>query len=122
MTSTLSEPGRHVEFVGRALGDADRGAAELGQRLHVELLGHHEALAVIEIDAGILQAEPGIALERDGGVAHQHVDLARLQSKKALLGGERHVLGLGRIAQHGGGDGVAEVDVEARPFALAVGQ
>ena len=28
----------------------------------LELLGHHEALAVIEIDAGVLEAEPGIAL------------------------------------------------------------
>jgi hypothetical protein len=120
--AAAAEPARHVEFVGRALGDADRGAAQLGQALHVQLLGHHEALAVIEIDAGILQAEPGIALQRDGRVAHQHVDLAGLQRQEALLGGERHVLGLGRIAQHGGGDGIAQVDVEAGPLALAVGQ
>ena len=117
-----AEVARHVEFVRRALGDADRGAAELGQRLHVALLGDHEALAVVEIDAGVLDAKPGIALERDGRVAHQHVDLARLQGEEALLRGERHELGLGRIAQHGGGDRSAHIDVETLPLALAVGQ
>ena len=54
-------------------------------------------------------------------VARQHVDLARLQRGEALLRGERHELDLVGVAEDRRGDGAAEVDVEARPLALAVG-
>ena len=47
-------------------------------------------------------------------------DLAGLQRGEALLRIERHVLDLLGVLEHGRGDGATEVDVETRPFALAV--
>ena len=92
-------------------------------RLHIrELLAvDHEALAVIIHDAGKLEAERGIAAHRPGGVARQDVDFTRLQRREALLGGQRRELHLRRIAENGGGDGAAEIDVHAGPVVLLVG-
>jgi len=53
--------------------------------------------------------------------ARQDVDLAGLQRGEALLGVQRHVLDLAAVAQHGRCDGLADVDVQAGPVALAVG-
>ena len=64
-----------------------------------ELLVHHEALAVVVGDGREIEAERGVALERDRGVVRQQVDLARLQRGEALLRGQRHVLDLLRIAE-----------------------
>ena len=83
-------------------------------------LAYHEALAVIVVDAGEVEAERGVAADRPGRVARQHVDLARLQRGEAVLGGERRELDLGRVAEDRRRDGAAIVDVEARPFALVV--
>ena len=110
-----------VELGGGAGLHADRGAVQLLGALHAELLVHHEALAVIVVDAGEVEAERGVARQRPGRGAGQQVDLARLQRGEALLGGGRHVLDLVGIAEDRGGDGAAGVDVEARPLALAVG-
>ena len=52
----------------------------------------------------------------------QHVDFARLQGGEAVLGRQRHELDLVGVVEDGGGDGAADVDVEAGPFALRVGQ
>ena len=101
--------------------DADRGAVQLLGALHAELLAHHEALAVIVIDGGEIEAERGVARQRDGRVARQDIDLARLQRGEALLGGRRHVFDLLRVAEEGGRHGPADVDVETDPLALAVG-
>jgi hypothetical protein len=68
-----------------------------------------------------VQAQRGVARERVRGVARQDVDLARLQRGEALLRGERHVLDLGASSEDRRGDGLAHVDVEAGPVALAVG-
>ena len=109
-----------VELGGRAGSHADRGAAQLLGALHAELLRHQEALAVVVVDAGEIEAERGVARQRPGRVADQHVDLARLHGGEALLGGERRVLHLVRVAEDRRGDGAADVDREAFPFALAV--
>ena len=101
---------------------ADRGAVQLLGALHAELLVHQEALAVIVGDGGEIEAERGVARQRDGRVVGQDVDLARLQRGEALLGGERHVFHLLGIAEDGGRNRPADVDVEADPLALAVGQ
>ena len=74
--------------------------------------GDHEALAVIEHDRREIEAELGVALQRVGRVARQHVDFARLQRREALLRGQRHVFDLLGIAEHGGGDRLADIDVE----------
>jgi len=44
-----------------------------------------------------------IAVQGVGGVAGQHIDLARLQSGETLLSGQGHVFDFGGIAQHGCG-------------------
>ena len=111
-----------VQF-GRGAGlHADRGAGKLQRGVHArQLLGvDHEALAVIIGDAGEVEAERGVAVDRPGGVARQDVDFARLQRGEAVLGGERRELHLGAVAEDRGGDRAAEIDVEAGPFALVV--
>ena len=111
-----------VELGGGAGLDADRGAVQLLGALHAELLVHHEALAVIVVDAGEVEAERGVARQRAGRGARQEIDLARLQRGEALLRRRRHVLDLLGVAEDGRGDGAADVDIEADPLALAVGQ
>ena len=110
-----------VEFGGGALLNADRRAVELERGIDAELLAHYEALPVIEIDAGEEHAG-GFARQRPGGVAHQHVDFARRQDGRAVLGVDRQELDLVGIVEDGGRDRPAFVDVEPLPDALIVGQ
>jgi hypothetical protein len=44
-----------------------------------------------------------------------------LQRGEALLGGERRIANFLRIAQQGGGDRAAQIDVDAAPFSVAIG-
>ena len=111
-----------VQLGGGALLHADRGVAELERRIHLQRLAHHEALAVVVVDAGEVQAERGVARRGPGGVAGQHVDLARLQRGEAVLRGQRHELDLGRIVEDRRRQRLAEIDVEAGPAALRVRQ
>ena len=82
---------------------------------------HHEALAVIIVGADEGQPEIGLARHGPGRVAREEVDLARLERVEAVGGRQRHVLDLVGVAEDGGGDRTAEVDVEARPLAGGVG-
>ena len=108
--------------LGRGAGlHADAGAGQLLGARHVELLRHHEALAVVVGGGREVEAELGVAGQRPGGVARQQVDLARLQGREALLGVERHELHLVAVAEQGGSNGAADVDVEADPLAGRVG-
>src|SRR5690606_36602598 len=116
----LAEIVGQVELGRGARLHADGRAAQLPGRLHAELLVHDEALAVIEVDARLAQAERHVAHQRLGRVAGQHVDLARLQGDEALLRGGRRVPDPGGIAEDGGGNAAAEVDVDAAPVALLV--
>ena len=87
-----------------------------------ELLADHEALAVEVVDRREVEAELRVARHRRGRVAGQDVHLARLERGEAVLGGERNEANLGRVVEDGGRDGAAEIDVEAGPVALRVGQ
>ena len=118
----LAEIVREVEFGGGAGLHADGGAVQFPGALDAALGRHHEALAIVEIDAGDVEAERGVAQQGLRGVARDDIDLARLQGDETLLRGGRRVLGLLRIAEQGGGNGAAEIDVEPRPLALAVGE
>ena len=77
--------------------------------------GHHERLAVVVEYRRELESEDYLAGQGPGGVAHQQVDLAFFQRRKACGGHERHECDLVRVPQHGRGHGTAEVDVEAQP-------
>src|SRR4029450_12624479 len=107
-----------VELGGGAGAYADRSTIELLGALHAELLVHHEALAVVVVDAGEVEAERGVAGQRVGRGAGQHVDFARLQGGEALLRGGWHILDLVGVAEEGRSDGAAGIDVEPRPLAL----
>ena len=63
---------------------------------------------------------PAVARQRVGRVGDQEVDLACLQGRETLRRRERDEFHLVGVAQDGGGHGTADVDGEARPFALAV--
>ena len=80
----LEEVGE-VQLGGGAGLDADRGAVELGGRGDAELLRHHEALAVVVVHPGEGELQVGVAGEGPGGVAREHVDLARGQRGEARL-------------------------------------
>ena len=113
---------REVELGRRALLHAHGRAVELTRRLDLELLGHDEALAIVIVDGRALEAELRLARGRPGGIAGEHVDVARLQRREAVLGGERDELYLVRIVEDRGRDRAAEVDVEPGPGALRIRQ
>ena len=110
-----------VELGGRAGLHADGGAVELLGRLHAERLLHHEALAVVVVDAGEGQAQRAVAASVQVVLRTRtsiSPDCSAVKRSLAVVGDE---LDLGGIAEHGGGDRPAVVDVEARPVALVVG-
>ncbi len=111
-----------VELAGCALLHAHGGVVELERRADFEGPAHHEALAVVERDGGEIEPERGVARQGPGGVARQHVDLAGLQRGETILRRQRHELDFGRIVENRRRDGAAEIDVEAGPIALRIGQ
>jgi len=110
-----------VELGGGALLHTDRRVIELKCGGDLERLMHHEALPVVVIDCGEIDPELGVARHGPCGIARQHVDLARLQRGETVCGGQRHELDLGWVVKDRGGDGAAEIDVEAGPVALRIG-
>ena len=100
---------------------ADRRAAKLLGRRDPKLFRDNEALSVIVIDADEGELQIDVAAEGPGGVARQHVNLARAQCGEAGLAGQAGVFDLCRIAQHGGGDGAAQIHIETSPDPLVVG-
>ena len=111
---------REIELGRRAGLHAHARAVELHRRCHAQFGGHKERLAVIEDDRTEIETHRSVARERDGGVAAEHIHLARLQGDETLLGAERTVgHGVG-VAEHRGGDGAADIDIEARPVPLRV--
>ena len=111
-----------VKLAGGALLYAHRGVVELQRRAHLQRFTHHEALTVVEVDGGEVEPERGVARQRPGRIARQHVDLAGLQGGEAILRGQRHELDLGRIVEDRRGDGAAKINVETGPIALRIGQ
>src|SRR5690606_18197425 len=88
---------------------------------YAELLVHQEALAVVVGHAGEVEAHGRVTRAGPGGVARQHVDIAGLQRGEALLGGQRAVLDLGGIAEHGSSHRTAHVHVDAHVVAFGIG-
>src|SRR5205807_4918563 len=105
---------------GRAGRDADGSPVEVLGLLGAGLRAHHEGLAFVEIDALEIDPERRIAGECDGRVARQQVDLARLEHRPSLLHRGRRVFDLAGVAQHGGRDRAAVIDVDAAPLALSL--
>jgi hypothetical protein len=61
-----------------------------------------------------------VARQRVGRIGDQQVDLAGLQGWEALRGRKGNVFHLVGVAQDCGSHGAADVDSQARPFALTV--
>ena len=101
-----------VELGGGARLDADGGRGELRPRRDAQRGADHDRLAVIERGRRE-QAPRRVAADGAGRVADEDVDLARLEGRAALLGGQGAELDLRGVTQHGGRDGPAEVDIEA---------
>ncbi|MNE32298.1 hypothetical protein D3C80_1259040 [compost metagenome] len=110
-----------VQLGGGTGLDAHGGAVEFLGTGHPELLVNQEALAVVIVGAGEVQAQTGVARTGPGGVARQHIDFAGLQRGEALLGSQRAVFDLGRIAKQGSSHCAAYIDVEAEIIALFIG-
>jgi len=102
-----------VQLGRRALLHADRRAVQVLQLGDVGVLGHHDALAIIERGSDEVAAVVGVARQRPGGVADEHVNLAALQGRKALFGGQRAILHLAHVVEDRRRQGLAEVNVEA---------
>src|SRR5262245_20828297 len=100
-----------IEFGGGSRLHADGGAIELLGRFYPNRLFHHEALAIVIVDAPENETQRAVTRDGPGRVADQHVDLAPLQGGDALLGGGGYVFDLARIAKYRGRDGFAVVDV-----------
>ena len=108
-------------FLGGGAGLHANGLAlELLGALDLALDWNHETLAVIVGDHGLVQTQRAVAGQREGGVAREHVDLARLQGGETLLRIERHVLDLAGIAQNSGSNGLAHVHIQTRPIAAGI--
>src|SRR5262249_4819231 len=81
---------REVELCRRALLHADGCAVELKCGIHLQRLSHHEALTVIVIDTGKVEAERSVSRRRPGRIASQDIDLTRLQCGETILGRQGH--------------------------------
>jgi len=77
-------------------------------------------LAVVEVHAGEVETQRGIAGGGPGGVTGQNIDFARLQCGKALDGVQGDIVNGVGIAQYGSGDGTTYVNIETLPFAAIV--
>ena len=110
-----------IEFGRGALLHADRGAVELQRAVDAEFLAHDESLAVVIVDAGEEHAA-GLARHRPGRISDQHVDLAGGEDRRPVLGVDRQIFDLFRIAEDRRGEGAAFVDVEPLVDAMIVGQ
>jgi hypothetical protein len=82
---------------------------------------HHEALAIVVGNGCLMQAQRCVAGQGEGGVARQNVDFTRLQGGETRLRVQRYVLHFFAIAQHGGSNGTAHINIQSSPLAGGVG-
>ena len=80
--------------------------------------GTMKRLPVVKDRRDVAGAVAGVAPHGPVGVAGDEIDVAGLQLGEARIAGQRAELELAGIAEDRGGDGAAEIDVEAGPEAL----
>ena len=118
--AALAEEVGDVELARGAALDADGGAVEIGRLLDADILAHQDALSVIEDGRAEMETELEGARDGDGDARKQHVELACLKRRQALLRRGRGELDLLRIAEHGDGERAAVVDEKALPAAAGI--
>ena len=110
-----------IVLVGRARLRADLHVSQFERRHDGGFARHEEALPVVVGNARELQPQRGLTTHGPGGVSGEDVDLALLQRIETGFGRQRLEADLVRVVENRGGDGAAEVDIEAAPLAGRVG-
>jgi hypothetical protein len=110
-----------VEYRRRPLLHANLAVVEVERGIDVARARHHEALAVIIGDSREIEIVVGLARHAPCRVTREDVDLAALQFLEAFAGVERDEFRLLGVVEDRRGHRAAEVDVEAGPVALVVG-
>ena len=111
-----------VQFGGGAGLDADGGTIQFLGRRHAQLFLHHEALTVVIVDGDEIELQVVVARKGPGRIADQQVNLARRQRGKPGFAGGRHIFHLGLVAQNGGSQRLAQIDVKALIVAFGIGR
>ena len=110
-----------VELRRRAGLHANPAAVEVKRGIDVARLRQHEPLAVVIGDRREIKIVILLARHAPCRVAREDVDLAALQLLEPLVGVERDEPRLGRIVEDRRRHRTTEIDVEAGPVALLVG-
>ena len=110
-----------VELRGRSILDADLAVIEVERRVDLAGRGQHEPFTVIVGDGRKIQIVVCLARHAPCRVTRENIDLAALQFLEALIGVERNELCLLRIVEDRRRHRAAEIDIEAGPVALVVG-
>ena len=110
-----------VELRGGSALHADLAVVEFQRRVDLAGRRQHEASAVIIGDGREIQRVGGLARHAPRRVAREDIDFPALQLLEALVGVERNELDLLRIVEDRRRHRAAEIDVEAGPVALVVG-
>ena len=115
----IRERCRQVLLGGRPGGHADGRAIHVLQGCDTAICADEESLAVVEGGHGEV-APFRVALGGPGHVAGNEVNLACLQNRSAVGRGNRHELDGFGVAQNGGGNSPAQVNIEADVAAVRI--
>ncbi len=112
------ELGGDVALGGGAAGHAHDQAREIFEALEARIGRHHHPLTVVEV--GLQERGPLCTVSGGGpgGVPHEHVDLAGLERREAVVGLEVDELHRFGVTQDRSRDHPAEVGVEAHVLAV----
>src|SRR6056297_2101519 len=100
--------------------DAEHAALEVGGRGRPDVGPRENVRRPDEVGPRVLQAELGVAAHRPAGDLDDDVDIARLKRRETLRPAYGDDLKRVRAAENRGGERLAHLDVEARPFALII--
>ena len=103
----------NVQFGGCTSAHADRGAVEVFQLGKAALLRNHDALPIIQVGRGEVQAQVSIPGEGPGGRANQDIDLFVLQQGEARLTSGINEFNRFWIIEDRDGNCPAHIDIEA---------
>src|SRR5690606_11307030 len=107
-----TEPVCQVTFGGGTRLHTNCGVVELFGTGDTQFLLHHDALAVVIVNAGAHQAECRVTGECGSGIAGQDVDFAGLKRGETLLSSDRTDFELRGITKDHGCNGSADIDVD----------
>ena len=107
--------------MGRALCNAHGSAVQAFGIFDTGGALNDEALAAVEVDRTLAQAEAHSPQEGRGRIAIKNIDFTRLQRGAPILSGQSHKADFGGIAQYPGGKCAAIVSIQSLEIALRAG-